>query len=45
MIIATSGLSYNRIISSSNSPYSVSESKTFQDPTPDRRLDALFIID
>jgi hypothetical protein len=36
MIIATSGntyINYNRIISSTTSPYSVSENKTFRDPT------------
>ena len=52
MIIATSGsnyINYNRIISSSSSPYSVdiSRSKTFRDPTGStfRRLNALYIID
>ena len=37
MIIATSGLThinYNRIISSSNSPFIVSDRKTYRDPTP-----------
>jgi hypothetical protein len=48
MIIATSGnsfINYNRIISSSTSPYSVTESKTFRDPTSStsRRLYALYI--
>ncbi len=50
MIIATSGLqyiNYNRIISSSITPFPVSESKTFRDPTPSqsRRLYGLYIID
>jgi hypothetical protein len=52
MILATSGfdyINYNRIISSSSSPYSVdiSKSKTFIDPTSNsnRELRALFIID
>ena len=50
MVLATSGssfINYNRIISSSISPYSVKESKTFRDilsPTS-RRIFALFIID
>jgi hypothetical protein len=50
MIIATSGstrINYNIIISSTTSPYSVLETKTFRDtisPTP-RRLYALYIID
>ena len=50
MIIATSGdsyINYNRIISSSNSPYLVSESKTLREPTPTSslRLYGLYIID
>jgi hypothetical protein len=52
MIIATSGLTYinyNRIVSSSSSPYSVdnSKSKTFRDPAGNnsRILYALNIID
>jgi hypothetical protein len=50
MVIATSGYSYinyNIIISSSTSPYSVSDSKTFRDPTSSttRSLYALYIID
>ena len=49
MIVATSGssyINYNRIISSSTSPYSVSERKTFRDPASSttRRLYALFIV-
>jgi hypothetical protein len=49
MIIATSGydfINYNRIISSSTSPYSVAESKTFRDPTSSttRILYALYIV-
>ena len=49
MIVATSGssyINYNRIISSSASPYSVTESKTFRDPTSStsRRLYALYIV-
>jgi hypothetical protein len=50
MIIATSGstrINYNRIISSSTSPYSVLDTKTFRDPTSSttRSLYALYIID
>jgi hypothetical protein len=50
MVIATSGsnyINYNRIISSSTSPYQVSNSQTFRDPTSstDRKLSALYIID
>ena len=50
MIIATSGnsyINYNLIISSSVSPYNVSETKTFRDPesSSTRRLHALYIID
>jgi hypothetical protein len=50
MVIATSGnsyINYNRIISSSTSPYSVLDTKTFRDPTSlsTRRLFALYIID
>jgi hypothetical protein len=52
MIVATSGfgyINYNRIISSSLSPYSVNSSlsKTFRDPTSNsgRVLRALYIID
>jgi hypothetical protein len=50
MVIATSGssyINYNRIISSSTSPYSVLETKTFRDPTSSstRRLLALYIMD
>jgi hypothetical protein len=50
MVVATSGstfINYNRIISSSTSPYSVSDTKTFRDtvsPTG-RQLYALHIID
>jgi hypothetical protein len=50
MVIATSGMSYinyNRIISSTTSPYQVSNSQTFRDtisPTT-RSLYALYIID
>lgn len=51
MIIACSGgaslISYNRIISSSNPPYTVTDKRTFKDPTnsSSRSLYALFIID
>jgi hypothetical protein len=50
MVIATSGssyINYNRIISSSTSPYSVLDTKTFRDPTSSttRSLYALYIID
>jgi hypothetical protein len=50
MVIATSGnsyINYNKIISSSASPYNVLESKTFRDPNSSntRRLYALYIID
>lgn len=51
MIVATSGsmINYNRIISSSSSPYSVNSSlsKTIRDPTSNsnRILKALYIID
>jgi hypothetical protein len=50
MIVATSGnsyINYNRLISSSTSPYSVTESATFRDPTESttRRLYAIHIID
>ena len=52
MIVATSGygyINYNRIISSTSSPYSVNSSlsKTFRDPTiySGRVLKALYIID
>jgi hypothetical protein len=50
MVIATSGsnyINYNRIISSSTSPYQVSNSQTFRDPTSSttRILYALYIID
>ncbi len=50
MVIATSGqtyINYNRILSSSFSPYPVSQNKTFRDPTPStsRKLYALHIID
>jgi hypothetical protein len=50
MIIATSGssyINYNRIISSSSSPYHVSNSQTVRDPTSSttQRLYALHIID
>jgi hypothetical protein len=50
MVIATSGstrINYNRIISSSTSPYSVLDTKTFRDtvsPTG-RELYAIYIID
>jgi hypothetical protein len=49
MIIATSGynfINYNRILSSSSSPYSVSDIKKFRDPTSSasRKAYALFII-
>jgi hypothetical protein len=50
MVIATSGwnyINYNRIISSSTSPYQVSNSQTFRDPASSitRSLYALYIID
>ena len=49
MVIATNGdsrINYNRIISSSSSPYTVdSSSKTYRSPTSNGRLKALFIID
>jgi hypothetical protein len=50
MVIATSGsnyINYNQIISSSSSPYHVSNSQTFRDPTSSttRILYALYIID
>jgi hypothetical protein len=50
MIIATSGstrINYNIIISSTTSPYSVSDTKTFRDPASSstRSLYALYIID
>jgi hypothetical protein len=50
MVIATSGsnyINYNKIISSSSSPYHVSNSQTFRDPTSSttRRLYAIYIID
>jgi hypothetical protein len=50
MVIATSGFSfinYNIIISSTTSPYSVLETKTFRDPATSttRSLYALYIID
>jgi hypothetical protein len=52
MIIATSGndlINYNRIVSSSSSPFTISMvlSQTFRDPIQkiDRRLIALYIID
>jgi hypothetical protein len=51
MVIATSGktyINYNRIISSSSSPYSVNtvSSKTYRDSTAsNRRLFSLYIID
>jgi hypothetical protein len=52
MVIATSGssyINYNRIIHSSNSPYSVdtASSKTYRDPTANsaRKLLALYIVD
>jgi hypothetical protein len=50
MVVATSGLSYinyNRIISSSISPYSVSDNKTFRDsrPSTNRKLYSIYIID
>jgi hypothetical protein len=49
MIIATSGstcINYNRIISSSTSPYSVLDTKTFRDPaaSTSRKLYALYIM-
>jgi hypothetical protein len=50
MIVATSGstrINYNIIISSTTVPYSVSDTKTFRDPTSSttRRLFALYIMD
>ena len=50
IIIATSGstrINYNIIISSTTSPYSVSDTKTFRDPavSTSRKLCALYIID
>jgi hypothetical protein len=50
MVVATSGssyINYNRIISSSSSPFSVSDKKTFRDPTSSasRKLYGLYIID
>jgi hypothetical protein len=50
MVVATSGstfINYNRIISSSTSPYYVLDTKTFRDPTSSttRRLSALYIMD
>ena len=50
MIIATSGstyINYNRIILSTNSPFTVSEAKTFRDPSASstRLLRALYIIE
>ena len=50
MVLATSGssyINYNRIISSRASPYTVSSTSTYRDPTanPNRRLVALYIID
>jgi hypothetical protein len=52
MVIATSGstyINYNRIVSSSVSPYSVvsADSKTFRDPTSNtlRTIRGLYIID
>lgn len=50
MIVATSGLSfinYNRIISFSNSPYSVQSSLAYRDPANDysRLIKALYIKD
>ena len=50
MIIATSGdshINYNRIISSSTSPYSVdtTSSQTYRDPTANYQLYGLHIID
>ena len=50
MVLATSGssfINYNRIISSSSSPYSVSDSQTFRDniSPSSRKLYALHIID
>ena len=50
LVIATSEhslINYNRIIHSSSSPYSVSSTETFRDPTANssRKLFALYIID
>jgi hypothetical protein len=50
MVVATSGsslINYNIIISSSNSPYPVLDTKTFRDPSSltSRKLYALYIID
>jgi hypothetical protein len=48
MVLATSGsntINYNRIISSSSSPYQVKNSQTFRDPAPTGSLYALYIID
>ncbi len=50
MVIATSGnnsINYNRIISSSASPYLVSDNRTFWDPSLSEtwKLLALYIID
>jgi hypothetical protein len=50
MVIATSGSTYinfNLVISSTTSPYSVLDSKTFRDPaaSTSRKLYALYIID
>jgi hypothetical protein len=50
MVVATSGstfINYNRIISSSASPYFVKNSQTFRDPvsSTSRKLYAIYIID
>jgi hypothetical protein len=50
LIIATTGnpiINYNRIVSSSISPYAVTDKKIFRDPNSSltRRLYALYIID
>jgi hypothetical protein len=50
MIVTTSGIgfiNYNRIISSSASPFTVTENKTYRDPksSTSRRLYALYIVD
>jgi hypothetical protein len=50
MVVATSGygyINYNRIISSSTSPYPVSVTETFRDPafSISRKLFGLYIID
>jgi hypothetical protein len=48
LIIATTGnpiINYNRIVSSSISPYTVTDKKIFRDPSSTRRLYALHIID